>query len=177
MVTLATEIAEPLGRASAVGFTIRAAQLCDVPGLATHFSEMQAHYRRPVSMQAAVAAAEVACRPRLHDFDPHVLLALTDQGVVGSIVMNVSFPAFELSRSLYIRDLYVARTMRRTGVGSALVTAAAKLALHEGFSALEWTTDSGNAAARSMYESCGATLLERTYYRLFDDSLRVAGTK
>ena len=49
--------------------------------------------------------------------------------------------------------------------------AAARLAIDEGFSALEWTTDSANTAARKMYEACGAKQLGRTYYRLFDDDL------
>ena len=91
-----------------------------------------------------------------HTFDPHILVAVGGKGIVGSVVMNVTFPAFELTRSLYIRDLYVTKPMRRHGIGRALVKAAARLALSEGFSALEWTTDSENLAARAMYESSGA---------------------
>ena len=91
-------------------------------------------------------------------------------------VMNVTFPAFELTRSLYIRDLYVTKHARGCGVGTALVKAGARLALSEGFSAVEWTTKTGNAAARRMYESCGAGRLDRTYYRLFDDTLAGAAS-
>ena len=94
--------------------------------------------------------------------------------IVGSIVMNVTFPAFELTLSLHIRDLYVAKAARRCGIGRMLVKAGARLAVSEGFSALEWTTDAANTAARKMYEICGAKLLDRAYYRLFDDTLRDA---
>jgi GNAT superfamily N-acetyltransferase len=146
----------------------------DVPGLAALFSEMQAHYERPVSYEAAVSAAALACRPPVSTFDPRVLIALVGDDVVGSIVMNVTFPAFELSLSLHIRDLYVGKSMRRSGVGRLLVKSAARLAVKEGFSALEWTTDSANRAARKMYEICGAKQLDRTYYRLFDDTLTAA---
>ena len=146
----------------------------DVPGLAALFSEMQAHYDRPVSYEAALSAAALACRPPVNTFDPRVLIALVGDDVVGSIVMNVTFPAFELSLSLHIRDLYVSRSMRRSGVGRLLVKSAARLAVNEGFSALEWTTDSANRAARKMYEICGAKQLDRTYYRLFDDTLTAA---
>jgi GNAT superfamily N-acetyltransferase len=90
--------------------------------------------------------------------------------------MNVTFPAFELTRSLYIRDLYVSQRVRGCGVGTALVKAGARLALSEGFSAVEWTTETANAAARRMYESCGARRLDRTYYRLFDDTLASAAS-
>jgi GNAT superfamily N-acetyltransferase len=105
-----------------------------------------------------------------------VLLALTGNHVVGSLVMNVTFPAFELTRSLYIRDLYVTKRLRGRGVGAALVKAGARLALEEGFSALEWTTETANSAARRMYEACGAHQLDRTYYRLFDDRLAAAAS-
>ena len=68
---------------------------------------MQAHYDRPVSYEAALSAAALACRPPVSTFDPRVLIALVGNDVVGSIVMNVTFPAFELSLSLHIRDLYM----------------------------------------------------------------------
>jgi GNAT superfamily N-acetyltransferase len=161
-------------KARSKGITIRPPSSEDVPTLARLFSEMQSHYGRPVSDAMATTAARLACRPPVGTFDPHTLIAVIGTEIVGSLVMNVTFPAFELTRSLYIRDLYVTRTMRRHGVGQALVKAATRLALAEGFSAIEWTTDSGNTAARAMYEACGAMQLDRTYYRLFDDALRRA---
>jgi GNAT superfamily N-acetyltransferase len=153
---------------------VRRPAAADIPGLALVFSEMQCHYARPVSVAAAAAAAALACKPPVNTFDPHILVAVTAQELIGSLVMNVTFPASELTRSLYIRDLYVKRTMRRHGVGQALVRAAARLALSEGFSALEWTTDTENTAARMMYEACGARLMDRIYYRLFADALTSA---
>jgi GNAT superfamily N-acetyltransferase len=143
----------------------------DIPALAALFSEMQHHYRRPVTDAAAEAAARLACKPVEATFDPRILIALKDQAIVGSIVLNVTFPAFELTLSLYIRDLYVAASMRRFGVGQALVRAAAQLTYAEGYSALDWTTETGNYSARQMYESCGARVLPRTYYRLAREDL------
>jgi GNAT superfamily N-acetyltransferase len=146
----------------------------NVSSLAALLSEMQSHYGRPVPYAAARVAAIRACRRPTNEFDPKVLLAIRNHIVVGSIVMNVTFPAFELTLSLHIRDLYVAKSVRRQGVGRMLVRSAARLAVNEGYSALEWTTDARNAAARHMYEVCGATLLDRVYYRLYDDALRSA---
>jgi GNAT superfamily N-acetyltransferase len=153
---------------------VRTPEPSDAPGLAALFSEMQAHYGRPVSEARASEAAALACQAPVTIFDPQVLIAILDAAVVGSLVMNVTFPAFELSRSLYIRDLYVAEAMRRRGVGQTLVRAGARLALERGYSALEWTTDSANSAARQMYEGAGAERLDRIYYRLFDAKLRDA---
>jgi GNAT superfamily N-acetyltransferase len=152
-------------------FAVRAPTEQDIPGLAALFAEMQNHYQRPVTDEQAVEAATLACRPAQATFDPHVLIAAADNEVVGSIVLNVTFPAFELSRSLYIRDLYVARSMRRNGIGQALVSAAARLTYAKNYSALDWTTESGNVGARQMYESCGARVLPRTYYRLAREDL------
>ena len=132
---------------------------------------MQAHYHRPVPDVTAMEAARLACTPPVNTFDARVLVALIGGTIVGSMVMNVTFPAFELTLSLHIRDLYVTPSRRRCGVGRSLVKAGARLAVEEGFSALEWTTDAANAAARKMYETCGARLLDRIYYRLFDDTL------
>ncbi|HVY13842.1 MAG TPA: GNAT family N-acetyltransferase [Rhodopila sp.] len=145
---------------------VRPPNLQDVEGLASLFSEMQRHYQRPVPYAQALAAARIACQPPVAAFDPRVLLATLDGVVVGSIVMNVSFPAYELTQSLYIRDLYVAASARRAGVGRMLVNAAARYTYANGFSALDWTTDAENVGARAMYESCGARLLSRIYYRL-----------
>ena len=136
---------------------------------------MQRHYGRPVSCEQALAAAKLACKPVTAPFDPRVLVAIGSEGIVGSVVLNVTFPAFELTRSLYIRDLYVAQRMRRQGVGQALVRAAAMLTYSEGFSALDWTTETENMAAREMYESCGARVLPRTYYRLAREDMDSTG--
>ena len=136
----------------------------DIPGLAAHFSEMQSHYNCPVSDAVAAEAAALICKPPTGAFDPRVLIAAAGNAVVGSLVMNVTFPAYELTKALYIRDLYVAKRMRRHSVGRLLVTAATQLAVSEGFSAVEWTTDSANKAARKLYESCGARQIDRTYF-------------
>jgi GNAT superfamily N-acetyltransferase len=153
---------------------VRAPTAVDISGLASLFSEMQRHYRRPVTDEQAIQAATLACQPVRATFDPRVLIAVIDGSIAGSIVLNVTFPAFELTRSLYIRDLYVARSMRRRGVGQTLVKAAAVLTYEQGFSALDWTTETGNAAAREMYESCGARVLGRTYYRLAREDMDAA---
>lgn len=125
---------------------------------------MQSYYNCPVPDAVATEAAALACKPPTSTFDPRVLIAATGNAVVGSLVMNVTFPAYALTKALYIRDLYVAKAMRRFSVGRMLVTAATHLAVSEGFSAVEWTTDSANKAARKLYEACGARQIDRTYF-------------
>jgi GNAT superfamily N-acetyltransferase len=147
---------------------------CDLAGLAVLLAEMQRHYCDPVSDSEAERAAALACRPAPppESFDPRTLIAVEQGGrVCGSIVLNVTFPATRLSRSLYVRDLYVAAAVRRRGVARALLRGAARLTLAEGFSALDWTADAANAPARGMYDGSGAAMLGRVYYRLSGDAL------
>lgn len=159
------------------GIIIRRPSERDIAGLAKHFSEMQTHYGRPVSDMAAIKAATLACKPPVSTFDPRVLVAVNRDTIIGSVVMNVTFPASELTLSLYIRDLYVAKSARRCGVGRKLVSAAMALRAREGFSALEWTTDSANASARRLYESCGARQMDRTYFNERRGAARTAGNR
>lgn len=177
---------EPCAAAAAPGqaqeeggaFAIRRPTPRDAPSLALLWAEMQRHYGQPVPASAAAEAAAFACRAGpATGFAPRMLLAVAEGGaVVGAIALNVTFPATELTRSLYIRDLYVAAAARRRGVARALLGAAAALTLAEGFSALDWTTDAANAGARQLYEGAGARQMARVYYRLAgDDLLRVAG--
>jgi GNAT superfamily N-acetyltransferase len=151
--------------------SIRRPTVSDVASLAALFSEMQRHYEAPVPAKQAFEAARLACKRASAAFDPRVLIAQMDHVLVGSIVLNVTFPACELTKSLYIRDLYVTKSLRRHGIGRALVRAAAGLAFAEGFSALDWTTATDNAAAHRMYESCGARPVHRTYYRLTPEDM------
>ena len=155
--------AKPEG--SQLGIVIRVPTEVDKEALASHFLEMQTYYGAPVPYAVAARAAVLACKPPMQTFDPRVLIAVDGNTILGSLVMNVTFPASELSMSLYIRDLYVAKAARRRGVGRMLVKAGTHLAVTEGFSAVEWTTDSTNKAARQLYQSCGARQLDRTYFK------------
>jgi hypothetical protein len=153
---------------------VRRPVAADARRLAALFSEMQRHYGEPVSDGMAAAAAAFACRPApaASSFEPRTLIAVDADGqILGSIVLNVTFPARMLARSLYVRDLYVAAAARRRGVARALLRAAARLTLEEGFCALDWTTDAANAGARMMYEGAGARQVGRVFYRLAGEDL------
>lgn len=156
------------GSADGLGFVYRSPAPSDIQSLAELWAEMQRHYGEPVSNATAGAAAAFACRAGPSTgFDPRIILALAGTGtVVGALTLNVTFPASALSRSLYIRDLYVAEAARRGGVARGLLRRAAALTLAEGFSSLDWTADARNAGARLLYEGAGAAQVSRVYFRL-----------
>jgi GNAT superfamily N-acetyltransferase len=146
--------------------TIRAAGASDVDALALLMAEMQMHYGAPVPDAQAREAAQLLCNLPAEGFNPRTLLAISDEIVIGSCVLNVMLPAAELRRSLYIRDLFVSARARRHGTGRALVEGAARLAREGGFCALDWTTDSLNLPARRLYDGMGGRVVGRTYYRI-----------
>lgn len=165
----APQVGEPL-------FETRRPVPDDAPSLAALWSEMQAHYGQPVDAATAAEAAAFACRaeePR--GFDPRILVAVTQFGtVLGAVALNATFPAARLTRSLYIRDLYVSTTARRRGVARRLLRAAAALTIAEGFSALDWTADARNTGARHLYDQMGSAQLARVYFRLAGPDLVAA---
>jgi ribosomal protein S18 acetylase RimI-like enzyme len=143
--------------------------------LALLWAEMQKHYGQPVNDATARAAADAACRFSNNEFNPRTFIASNRRGaVIASLVLNVTFPARELSKSLYIRDLYVSKDWRRFGIARSLLQAAAALTIAEGFSSLDWTTDANNTGARSLYEGAGAREMTRVYYRLYGTDLERA---
>lgn len=173
---LAGLLSEMSGQGHEPTLTIRRAGPGDISSLAELFAEMQSHYKQPVDPLTAHRAASLACQDAPTDtFAPRTLIAVgKSEELCGSIVLNVTFPAAELSRSLYIRDLYVASAARRRGVARALLRSAARLTLAEGFSALDWTADAANHPARTMYERAGAQPVGRVFYRLADQRLAMA---
>jgi len=146
--------------------TVRPATPGDEASLAALLAEMQAFYAAPVPEADALETARLLCNLPPEGFNPRTLLALHEDQVIGSCVLNVMLPAAELRRSLYIRDLFVSARSRRKGVGHALIVGAAQLVREGGFCALDWTTDSQNLPARRLYDGIGGRVVARTYYRV-----------
>jgi ribosomal protein S18 acetylase RimI-like enzyme len=68
---------------------------------------------------------------------------------------------------LYLKELYVAAAYRRSGAGRLLMGRLREIAVARGCSRIEWTTDTGNLAAQSFYESLGAEPLPtKLFYRV-----------
>ncbi len=101
-------------------------------------------------------------RQQLHDAifsdspAAHVLLASDGETAVGFATYSFLWPAAGLTRSLYLKELYVSGRQQRQGTGRELMQALFDLAAKHGCSRVEWTTDRNNAAAQAFYASLGA---------------------
>jgi GNAT superfamily N-acetyltransferase len=97
------------------------------------------------------------------------LLARDDGRLAGIAAFSYLWPAVGLTRSLYLKELYVADAYRHQGVGKLLMAAVFEAAGQHGCSRVEWTTDVGNSGARAFYAGLGVPVRSsKVFYRVED---------
>jgi ribosomal protein S18 acetylase RimI-like enzyme len=87
------------------------------------------------------------------------LIARIDGAPAGYLLYHHSYDIDRAMRLLFIGNLWVCETMRRRGVGRALIEAAKRIARETRAEHLVWGVFSDNALAFAFYETLGA---ERT---------------
>ena len=85
----------------------------------------------------------------------YALLARDGAHPAGVAAYSFLWPAAGLTRSLYLKELYVGEGYRRRGVGKLLMQALFETADKHGCSRVEWTTDRDNVGAQAFYEMLG----------------------
>lgn len=97
----------------------------------------------------------------------HAALAWDMQALVGLATYSFLWPAVGLTRSLYLKELYVAEAARGRGVGKLLMDRLVEVAATNSCSRIEWTTDRDNVKAQRFYEKIGvAQNGNKIFYRL-----------
>jgi GNAT superfamily N-acetyltransferase len=106
------------------------------------------------------------------------LIAELDEAPVGFALFHGSFSTWECRPGIWLEDLYVPPEHRRSGVGAALLSEVAAIAVERGCARLEWAALDWNTPALDFYEKLGSTRLgEWVMHRLDGEALeRVAGT-
>lgn len=103
----------------------------------------------------------------------HCLLAWDDDRMVGFAAYSFVWPAIGLTRSLYLKELYVAETARKKGVGRLLMQRLYEIAVTDECSRVEWTTDRDNADAQRFYAQLGVPVKDsKLFYRIEGEELR-----
>ncbi|WP_328468805.1 GNAT family N-acetyltransferase [Actinoplanes sp. NBC_00393] len=108
----------------------------------------------------------------------NALLAWDGGRLVGLAAYSFLWPAVGLTRSLFLKELYVVESARRSGVGEQLMRAVFAIAVKHDCSRVEWQTESTNADARAFYAKIGAPEFGgKVSYRVDDELLqRLTGT-
>jgi GNAT superfamily N-acetyltransferase len=133
----------------------------DAECLAPLLEEMQAYY-------------EVYCPPReemvetLRNLPPgaEILIASTDR-IIGMAGFGVNFPGPGLKPGFFLKDLYVLKAERGSGIGSQLMQRLAELAVARGLTRIDWTASSTNEPLQHFYSELGGELKDdRVFFRL-----------
>jgi len=161
---------------------IREAVPSDVPRLVQLVREL-AEYERAVH---EVEATEEHFRAALFPDDPgaarsHALVAEveTPDGplVVGMAVWYVTFSTWLGRHGIWLEDLYVSPDRRGSGLGKALLTRLAQIAVERGYGRVEWWVLDWNTPSIDFYRSLGARPQDGwTVYRLDGEALTALGT-
>ncbi|MEI8146126.1 MAG: GNAT family N-acetyltransferase [Alphaproteobacteria bacterium] len=134
---------------------IRPATADDVPAIHGLLADFAAHERIPFS------AAEGDLQEALFGPAPRIagLVAEYQSEVVGFALFYATYSTFLGKPSIWLDDLYVRPTFRRDGIGGALLTRIAEVAIEGGFTRVEWTVRDVNRQALTAYQARGAKVL------------------
>jgi GNAT superfamily N-acetyltransferase len=133
---------------------IRFARPEDCATILTFISEL-AEYEK---LSHEVIADEAALKATLFSFRPaaEVLLAEVGNEPVGFALFFQSYSTFLAKPGLYLEDLFVRPAARGQGVGAALMSALARIAVQRNYGRFEWSVLDWNEPALRFYASLGA---------------------
>lgn len=155
--------------------TIRFATSADLPLIASLIRaladyEMLAH---EVRFDEAVLGAKLF-GPRPY---AEVLIGEIDGVAQGFALFFHNFSTFEGKPGIYLEDLFVRPEARGSGLGKALLSHLAVLAIERDCARLEWWVLDWNAPSIGFYQSLGAKLMDEwTVMRVDGDALKHLST-
>ena len=96
-------------------------------------------------------------------FGPHpvieAVVAWDDERAVGFALYFHNFSTFLARRGLYLEDLFVVPEARGRGIGKALISHCARIAVTRGCGRFEWSVLDWNEPAIQFYQALGAEVL------------------
>lgn len=150
--------------------SLRPATRGDVDALAALLEEMDRSYgalavgspdRRRQEIRQALFSDKPAAGALLAWDAPHL---------VGFGTYSYLWPAVGLTRSLFLKELYVTEAARRQGVGRAIMRNLCEVAVKQGCSRVEWMTDGPNLDAQTFYRRFSvAPDTSKVFYRVQGD--------
>jgi GNAT superfamily N-acetyltransferase len=121
-----------------------------------------------------VVATEESIREHVFGENPvaEVLLAYWDEEPVGFALYFRNFSTFLGRAGIYLEDLFVEPEHRGNGIGKALLTRLAKIAVERKYGRLEWAVLDWNTPSIEFYRSLGAVSKDEwTTYQVTGDAL------
>jgi GNAT superfamily N-acetyltransferase len=154
---------------------IEPAHESDVP-LILGFIRKLAEYEK---LSHLVVATEENIREHVFGANPvaEVLMAYWDEEPVGFALYFRNFSTFLGQAGIYLEDVFVEPAHRGKGIGKALLTRLAQIAVERKYGRLEWAVLDWNTPSIEFYRSLGAVAKDEWItYQLTGDALtRLAG--
>ncbi len=152
---------------------IRAIEPADVPAVTALVHDLAAYEEAPQLCRltdAQLGAALFGPTPALFG-----LVAPDGAQVAGFALYFLNFSTWEGVHGIYLEDLYVRPERRGSGLGRALLSALAEIAVRRGYARVEWSVLDWNAPSIEFYRSLGAVSMDEwTTFRLTGPALRTA---
>jgi GNAT superfamily N-acetyltransferase len=142
---------------TAAAVQVRPAVPEDVDHIHAFIVELAEYERAPEQVTGTPAMLHQAlfgARP-----SAEALIAMLDGETVGFALFHGTFSTWKCLPGIWLEDLYVPEARRRSGVGLALLTHLAALAVARGCGRLEWTALEWNTPALDFYAKLGAQQL------------------
>ena len=121
-----------------------------------------------------VTATEAGLRETLFGARPaaDVIIAYAGETPAGFALFFPNYSTFLGKPGLYLEDLFVLPEWRGHGIGRALLTQLARIAVERGCGRFEWSVLDWNEPAIGFYKSLGATLMDGwSIFRVTGDAL------
>jgi len=146
---------------------IRPAEVKDIP-LIVQFIRELADYEKALE-HAVVTEDDIRRDGFSAQAKFRVVIAEWDGHPAGFALFFYNYSTWLGRAGLYLEDLYVRPEFRGRGIGKALLTHLAKLAVEEGCGRFEWQVLGWNTPAVEFYRSLGARVMDEW------STMRVAG--
>jgi GNAT superfamily N-acetyltransferase len=155
-------------------FLLRNAELRDVGAIVQLIRELAEFEKLAHLLQVTPEKL----RPQLFGERPaaEALVAERANEVVAFALFFTNFSTFLAQPGIYLEDLYVRPEHRGAGIGKALLTRLAALAVERGCGRFEWSVLDWNEGAIRFYQGMGASVLpEWRICRVTGDALHALG--
>ncbi len=110
----------------------------------------------------AIAGNALALQEHLFGSRKYIeaILAESAGQAVGFALFFHNYSTFLTKPGIYLEDLFVLPEYRRQGIGKALLTKVAQIAVERDCGRLEWSVLDWNESAQAFYRSMGASILD-----------------
>ena len=151
---------------------IRIATESDTEELAWLNQELLTFYGLPARNQRSFVSHAIAKGVFQENSGLKILLAIENDNAIGFLAFSEIFALASCQKSIFIQDLFVARKVRKSGAGRALMETLFKFAIDNEITQIDWTTDAWNSKAIAFYEHIVPSLkTEKILYRLNEERL------